>query len=504
MPALFALIPILVVLVLMLAFRLGSQWAGMAGWGAGLLVAILAFGLTWQVFWVSQVKGLLLTFNVLYVLWPSLFLYYLVDQVGGISAIARAMQRVIPDAGWLTLVQAWMFTGLIENVAGFGLPITIGAPMLVVMGVPPLIAVAAAAIGHSWAVTTSGMALAYRTLADITGTDQAALFPGTSLLIALAILMTGFAVAWMLGQLKHWRKIILMALVVGATVWLSGILGLISISSFIASIAGIAAGILLSAKPKGWKMSREKNEGLLTGLLTYGFLITIIMGVILIKPVNALLSQVTWTLPFPEVTTLNGFTTAAGNGYLFRFLLHPGTLISLTALLALLVFPRIRGYQVGKAGVAFGKMIKSGIPSTLGTLFMIGLATMMEHTGMTLRLAQGVSSLVGGVYPLFAPFIGITGSFVTGSNTNSNVLFGNLQKNVAQLLNLSPLIILGAQTVGGALGSMIAPAKLAVGSSTTAVKGREGDILRMTLPIGLVCVLVIGAAAWLMIIFSGG
>lgn len=501
MSALLALIPILVVLLLMLAFRLGSQWAGMAGWAAGLLVALIAFGLTWQVFWVSQVKGLLLTFNVLYVLWPSLFLYYLVDQVGGIRAIARAMQRVIPDAGWLTLVQAWMFTGLIENVAGFGLPITIGAPMLVVMGVPPLIAVAAAAIGHSWAVTTSGMALAYRTLADITATDPAALFPAASILIALAILMTGFAAAWMLGQLKHWRKILLMAAIVGASLWLSGTLGLISISSFIAAIVGIAAGILLGTKPAGWKRDKEQSEGFLTGVLTYGFLIAIIMGVILIKPLNTLLSSVTWTLPFPEVSTLKGFTTAAGNGYLFRFLLHPGTLITITALISLLVFPRIKGYRIGKSGEAFTRMVRSGIPSTLGTLFMIGLATLMEHTGMTLRLAEGVSSLVGAVYPLFAPLIGITGSFVTGSNTNSNVLFGNLQKNVAELLKLSPLVILGAQTVGGALGSMVAPAKLAVGTSTTAVKGREGDILRMTLPIGLVCIMVIGAAAWLILLF---
>jgi lactate permease len=236
-------------------------------------------------------------------------------------------------------------------------------------------------------------------------------------------------------------------------------------------------------------------------VLTYGFLIAIIMGVILIKPLNALLSQVTWTLPFPEVTTLKGFSTAAGNGYLFRFLLHPGTLITLTALLALLLFPRIKGYRIGKPGEAFTRMVRSGIPSTLGTLFMIGLATLMEHTGMTLRLAEGVSSLVGAIYPLFAPLIGITGSFVTGSNTNSNVLFGNLQKSVAELLKLSPLVILGAQTVGGALGSMVAPAKLAVGTSTTSVKGREGDILRMTLPIGLVCILVIGAAAWLILLF---
>jgi len=122
----------------------------------------------------------------------------------------------------------------------------------------------------------------------------------------------------------------------------------------------------------------------------------------------------------------------------------------------------------------------------------------MEHTGMSLQLAQGVSNLVGSVYPLFAALIGMAGTFVTGSNTNSNVLFGILQKNVAELLKLSPLVILSAQTVGGALGSMVAPAKLAIGSSTTAVKGQEGEILRRTLPIALVSVMIVGLAALLL------
>jgi lactate permease len=101
------------------------------------------------------------------------------------------------------------------------------------------------------------------------------------------------------------------------------------------------------------------------------------------------------------------------------------------------------------------------------------------------------------VYPVFTPVVGMIGSFATGSNTNSNVLFGLLQKEVAQLIAVSPIILLAAQTTGGALGSMIAPAKLAVGTSTTAMKGREGEVLRITLPIGIALALIIGLVAWL-------
>ncbi|MBA3074156.1 MAG: hypothetical protein FP831_11205, partial [Anaerolineae bacterium] len=86
-----------------------------------------------DVLWVSQIKSLMVTFNVLLVIWPALFLYHLVDQAGGIRAIALALEGVIPDRGWLLVVQAWMLTAVIENLSGFGLPIAIASPMLMAL-----------------------------------------------------------------------------------------------------------------------------------------------------------------------------------------------------------------------------------------------------------------------------------------------------------------------------------------------------------------------------------
>jgi lactate permease len=142
----------------------------------------------------------------------------------------------------------------------------------------------------------------------------------------------------------------------------------------------------------------------------------------------------------------------------------------------------------------------AAIPASLGTMFMIGLSSLMEHTGMTLMLAKGLSQFVGQAYPLFAPLVGMLGAFATGSNTNSNILFGVMQKGVAELLMITPITLLAAQTVGGALGSMIAPAKLAVGGTTSAEKGLDGHVLRITLPIGLVITLIIGTLAWILVV----
>ncbi|MDO8971097.1 MAG: L-lactate permease, partial [Saprospiraceae bacterium] len=376
--------------------------------------------------------------------------------------------------------------------------IAITSPMLMALGVSPISAVAASAIGHTWSVTMSGMALAFRTLADVTTSNMIEMFPTTALLLGIVVVLSGLAVAFVLKQMKYWWKVMILGVLVAGAQYLACLAGLIPVSSFAAAIVGILGGIVLCKCPHDWKATTNPTPPFLTGILSYGFLIVIMVVVTGIKPINQLLSSLTWTLSFPQVVSQSGFTTSAGNGYLFRFLTHPGILITLTGLFAAFVIPRIKQLPIGKPATALKLTVKAAIPASLGTLFMIALSSLMEHTGMTMQIAEGLSRLMGLVYPLFAPLVGMVGAFATGSNTNSNVLFGPMQKGVAQLLAISPVVLLAAQTVGGSLGSMVAPAKLAVGATTTGLKGKEGEILRITLPIGLAIVLIVGVAALLL------
>lgn len=116
---------------------------------------------------------------------------------------------------------------------------------------------------------------------------------------------------------------------------------------------------------------------------------------------------------------------------------------------------------------------------------------------MTLLLARALSDALGAAFPIASPLVGILGAFATGSNNNSNVLFGTLQQNAAMLLGIAPNILIAAQTTGGSLGSMIAPAKLIVACSTAGIKGRDGEVLRVTLPYGLLIGAAIGVVALL-------
>lgn len=120
---------------------------------------------------------------------------------------------------------------------------------------------------------------------------------------------------------------------------------------------------------------------------------------------------------------------------------------------------------------------------------MVAMATMMQASGMTETLAQGLADAVGKAFPLVAPWIGALGAFMTGSNTNSNVVFAGLQMRTAELLTYSLAAILAGQTAGASVGSVAAPTKVIVGANTAGLAGSEGDVLRAL--IGYTAILVL-------------
>jgi len=212
-------------------------------------------------------------------------------------------------------------------------------------------------------------------------------------------------------------------------------------------------------------------------------------------PVHDTLYPVLWRAAFPPAATLNGFTNPAGYGQAFRPWAYPGSITLATILLSYPILRRFKASQPGTLRAAALATWRSALPATIGVTATVGLSTLMEHCGMTLLLAQGLSAFSGVVYPVFSPLVGILGAFATGSNTNSNVLFVSLQKNIALLMGLSPILLVCTQTTGGALGSMISPSKLIVGCSTVGLKGKEGEALRITLPYGLGIGLLVGLLA---------
>ncbi|PKO13467.1 MAG: hypothetical protein CVU39_18860 [Chloroflexi bacterium HGW-Chloroflexi-10] len=502
---LLAAAPIITVLILMTVFQINGHIAGPIGLLSGIFVAWVAFGLTLDVFWVSQLKGVLLSVFVLAVLWPALLLYNVINEANGIQAISQTLKSLITDQSTLLIVVSWCFSGMMEGLAGFGLPIAIIAPMLVGLGLSPIIAVASVAIGHAWSVTFGDMGVVFQTLTALVQVDPNALAIDASLMLGFACLACGLAVAHLLKKLKRWPIVVVLALLMSLTQYIFATNGLSTLAAFSAGLTGVIGAIILNrlflhpkheAYPKP-KMSPE----LFSALLSYGTLTLLMAFIALIPSLNTLLSQVVWKFSFPEVKTLIGFITTAGNGQVFRPLIHPGSSILLIVFLTYLWNFKTKLYSSNKLRNIGSTTYRSAMPATIGIFAMVGLSTLMDHAGMNILLAEALSKLFYNSFPLISPFIGMLGAFATGSNNNSNVLFASLQENIATLLQLTPGIILAAQTTGGSLGSMVAPAKIFVGCSTVGMQNSDGIILKKTLSYGAVIGAIMGIITFIWSLF---
>jgi lactate permease len=200
---------------------------------------------------------------------------------------------------------------------------------------------------------------------------------------------------------------------------------------------------------------------------------------------------------FPEVSTSLGYVTAAGAGRKIVLFRHAGASLIYSSILAYIVYWRTGLYQPGSKKRILEGTIRRVMPSSVSIASMVTMAVIMENSGMTDALARGLAEGTGSLFAVVAPWIGALGAFMTGSNTNSNVLFGALQLRTAQLLSYSPAIILAAQTAGAALASVMAPAKVVVGTSTAGMAGKEGEVLRKLLgylPILLILVGILTVA----------
>ncbi|MBU0511917.1 MAG: L-lactate permease, partial [Chloroflexi bacterium] len=186
-------------------------------------------------------------------------------------------------------------------------------------------------------------------------------------------------------------------------------------------------------------------------------------------------------MDFPEVRTALGYVTPAGAGRSIPIFRHAGAILLYSSIISYVIYRRAGLYTKGAKRRILNGTVRRVVSSSVGIAAMVAMAVVMQHAGMTETLARGLAEGVGQAFPLVSPWIGALGAFMTGSNTNSNVVFTSLQMRTAELLGYSVALILAAQTSGGALGSVIAPTKIVVGASTAGMEGREGEIMRKML-----------------------
>jgi len=511
-------LPIMAILVLMLRFRWGGEKAGAVGWGVALAIAAFRFGAGWQVLAYAQLKGVLLSLFVLYIIWAALLFYRVTDEAGALDAIGAGLPRLTSDRGLQALLLAWAFGAFLQGVSGFGVPVAIIAPLLMGLGFAPGAAVVIASVGHAWSITFGSLGSSFYALIAATGRHGEELAPWSAAVLGLACLGCGVGTLWAAGGRRTLRAglapLFLIGLAMAGGQYLLVTHGLWSLGGMAAGLLGLAVGVayarwqtsrqaphavggMVTAHPRndlqaphtvGGSVTTSPRMPLAWALFPYALLVAIVLVAQLILPVSNFLGQVVIRIQFPDLTTARGWVTPAEEGRTIDVFGHTGALLIYASLFTYTVFRRQRRYTPGVERRIGRAVVQRAARSSLGIAAMVGMAVTMEHAGMTHLLADGVARMAGPAFPLVAPFIGALGAFMTGSNTNSNVVFGAFQQRVATLVGVSPLIILAAQTAGGAVGSMFAPAKVIVGCSTVGLGGQEGPVLRAVMRYGLAIV----------------
>lgn len=511
---LLALLPVAVVLLLMLGWRWGGARAGAAGWFTALILANLVFGAGWELLAYTQIKAVLLTLDVLYIIWTALLLYHVANEAGAVVTIGQALPSLTGDRTLQGLLLGWVFASFLQGMGGFGVPVAVSAPLLVGLGYSPVQAVLMACIGHGWAVNFGSMATSFQTLMAVTGLPGEMLAPDAALLLGFSALSCGAVVAFIAdgwgGLRRTLPAILIIGAVMGGAQYLLVTHGFWTLGATLAALAGLAAGLAVCRLPRYRPLSRRASDSppthkIIMALSGYAVLVALAFALNLITPLNRLVDSVQLNLYFPELTTAQGVQTPAGMGRSINLFGHPGAILLYASGIAFWLYRRAGYYPPAALRRILDRTAHGAVGSSLGVAAMVGMAVVMSHSGMTGLLAQGLSRVFSGsLYPLAAPFIGALGAFITGSNNNSNVLFAVLQMRTAELLGLSIPLILGAQTAGGSLGSIMAPAKVIVGCSTVGLGEDESVVMKPILGYGLLPVLLVALLAVALARWMGG
>lgn len=498
---LYSGLPLFVLAAAILRFRLPLFTAGLLSCLTALLFGFSFLGANPLLLLYALGKGAAFTAFIATFLITAIIFFHVVTELGVIDAMGKRLFFLSYRPLLQVLVLAWCFAGFMEGIVGFAIPVILVSPLLIAGGVPPFKAVALTLIGHAWAVTYGTVGVALVTLSLSSRIPLTDLTFWVALQIGLAFILTGFAVAHIYGGWSAVWEGTAHILVAGAgTIAVFFTLTFAGIPQLSAIIGGIAGAVLLIVvdsilSKRVLSLSNSGAESF-TVPTSYTFAPYLILctAVLIVQsaPLRHALSSVGVIFSFPSVVTALGYVVPAEPNFVQISLRHPGFAILFASLISFLLM-RFGGYykQSFPRSVLLAVFHRS--TSTTVTLFvLVATAMVMNDTGMTTILAMGASGFTGSLYPLLAPYVGVLGTFLTGSNTNSNLLFGLFQHSAAISLGITPGVLAASHTAAAAVASSIAPAKILISTTAIGIPGKERSLLSLTLPYCMLIVLAIG------------
>ena len=526
-----SILPIAVVGLLLVGLRWPASRAMPIAYVTCAALALLVWHVPPATVAAATVNGIVVAATLVFIIFGAIALLNTLQESGGLHSIRAAFSNVSPDRRVQVIIIAWLFGSFIEGAAGFGTPAAVAVPLLVGLGFPAMSAVIAGMVIQSTPVSFGaagtpilvGVATGLSNdpaigpyLQDTGLGNFGALLDHIAVRVALLHAAAGtlvplIVVAMMtrlFGErrsfadgLRAWKFALFAAFAMTVPYLLSAVLLGPEFPSLLGGLCGLMIVVwaarhrVLTPRddwqfpertnwPREWSglidirsdEIAERGIGRVAAWTPY-----VVVAILLVLtrldalPLKSFMQGVSVTIPRLFDTHIN---VSVAPLYL------PGT-IFLVAVLFTFFFHRMTTAGLGRA------MRKSGTAALQASTALAFTVPMVQvfinsaggasgYASMPIVLADGVASLAGEAWPLFATFIGGLGAFVAGSNTVSNMMFSSFQFGVGQRIGFDPSWIVALQAVGGAAGNMICVHNVVAASAVVGMLGREGIVIRRT------------------------
>lgn len=497
MTLILAIVPVLLLIVLMAFFKMPGDRSSVISLIVTMLIALFGFHFAIDDLAYSFLYGALKAVSpILIIIVMAIFSYNVLLKTRKMEIIKQQFTSISTDKSIQVLLLTWGFGGLLEAMAGFGTAVAIPAAILISLGFKPVFSAVVSLIANSVATAFGAIGTPVLVLAKETSLDVQNL--STNVVLQLSVLM--FLIPLVLlfltdPKLKSLPKNLFLALLVGGVSLTSqymaarymGAESPAIIGSILSIIVIVIYGKLTAPKEERARKNPLRTKDILNAWSIY---LLILLLIILTSP---LFPGLRHTLENNWVTRISLPVGDSTLNYTISWLTHAGVLLFIGTFIGGL----IQGAGVKEMLTVLWHTVKQLKKTFITVICLVALSTIMDTAGMIAVIATALATATGSLYPLFAPVIGCLGTFITGSDTSSNILFGKLQASVAGHINVSPDWLSAANTVGATGGKIISPQSIAIATSASNQQGKEGEILKAAIPYALAYVVITGVIVFI-------
>ncbi|MBU1117544.1 L-lactate permease [Patescibacteria group bacterium] len=468
-----SILPLIIFVLFVFFGKLKILWASLISLFSTLVLVVFVWQMKFSFIEASFLKGTFLAADILLIIFGALFFLETLRKTRIIEGLCLYLEKISPDYRVQVILLAWFLESFLEGTAGFGAPSAIVAPLLIGIGLSPITAVSVALLGNSASVVFGAA-----------GTPIRVGFSGINIvnvpLYTALINMVGFLVPvfmlWMITskqieKRKHFLEALPFAIFSGIAFVVPSVFFVFlgqEFPSIIGSIVGFLL-VFLAIKlkifiPKQVRVLRKEQlvvekMNILKALTPYILLIILlIIGKIFFNNM--------------------GYTVDFGYRHTFSFF-NPGIAFILATIPTIFLFRKNVKFEIRTVGESLKKAIEPFLVIAVISIMVQLMVNSSQNLSGYFSLLQIIAdNFKTGLLPFISPIIGAFGSFLTGSATVSNIMFGNILENTSKAIGFNPAIILSLELVGAAAGNMIALADILPTLTVVNLKGEEREVIK--------------------------